>query len=197
MENELKVSIGMPVYDTVNVETMLALILALRNIQNIPIGLNFRKGTYVHQARNEIVKTALEEKATHLMFIDSDLTFPPEGIRMLLDSKKDIIGGMYNMKSLPPVNTIKFADEHGNFKPVEGMEIKNEPFKCYAVPTGFMLIRLEAIKDMKNPFDFGSLPDGELIGEDVNFCIRAQKELGLEVWCDPRIKIGHIGQYLY
>jgi hypothetical protein len=62
---------------------------------------------------------------------------------------------------------------------------------------------MAAIKNMKNPFDFGIDEAGELfgkpgefIGEDVNFCKRAN-EMGLEVWCDPTIRIGHIGEYLY
>lgn len=197
METPIKLSIGMPVYDSVCVETMLCAILALRTLP-YEIHFNFRKGTYLHDARNQIVKEALKVGATHLMFIDSDLTFPEDGITRLMSHKKDIIGGAYNMKSLPPTSTIKLCDENGEFISKKDFEVPaDKPFKVYAVPTGFMLIRLDAIKDMIDPFDFGKKENGELIGEDVNFCIRAQKEMGLDIWCDASIKIGHIGQYLY
>jgi hypothetical protein len=72
-----------------------------------------------------------------------------------------------------------------------------EPFECRAVGTGFMLIRLDAIKDLPRPwFALGTDEQNEVIGEDVHFC-DAAREHGIEVWCDPRIPVGHIGDYTY
>lgn len=191
----IKLSVGMPTKGEVCIETMMCLIYALQEAK-CDVQLNFHKGTYIQDLRNNIVKDAIKNKADYLMFVDSDLTFPPDGIKKLLDHKKDIVGGMYNMKSLPLTNTIKIADKDGKRLDVDGAMVPEELFKCYAIPTGFMLIKLDAIKDMEFPFDFGREEDGQLIGEDVNFCIKAQQK-GLEIWCDPTIKIGHIGSYLY
>jgi hypothetical protein len=33
-------------------------------------------------------------------------------------------------------------------------------------------------------------------GEDIAFCYRA-KQLGYDIWCDSRVKCGHIGSYIY
>ena len=30
-------------------------------------------------------------------------------------------------------------------------------------------------------------------GEDLAFCLRA-RDLGYKIWCDPKIKCGHVGQ---
>lgn len=191
-----KISIGIPTYSQIHIETVACLIYSLQETK-AEVQLNFHKGTYLHQLRNNMLKEARENNADYLMFVDSDMTFPPDGIKKLLSYDKDIIGGMYNMKTLPLVNTIKIADDEGNFISSDGAEIPtNHIFKCFSVPTGFMLIKLEAIKSLDKPFDFGTNEKGELIGEDVYFCMQAHK-IGLDVWCDPTIKIGHIGEYLY
>lgn len=190
----VKLSLGISIYDGFKAETVLCLILALREL-NCDVMLDFKKGTYVHDNRNWIVNAAIKGKATHLMFLDTDLTFPTDGIKKLIAHDKDIVGGMYNMKGLPLVNTIKFADENGNFIN-KTMELPKEVFKCAAIPTGFMLIKISCLDKIKQPyFEFG-IGKESIIGEDVMFCKKATKA-GIEIWCDPTILIGHIGDYLY
>jgi hypothetical protein len=196
-KDEVRLVVGMTVYDSVMAETMISMFVALRQL-TCPVQLNVCKGTIISNMRNEIIQTSIETGATHVMFVDSDIIFPPDAIATLLTRGKDIIGGMYNNKTLPLTTTIKVLGPDGNIlEGTNNFQIPAEPFKCFAVPAGFMLIRLEAIKDMKNPFDFGRTAQGDFIGEDINFCERAQKELGLEVWCDPTFRLGHIGPYVY
>jgi hypothetical protein len=159
--------------------------------------MNFHKGTYVQEMRNQCLKDARSVDADYLFFVDSDVVFPPDGLNKLLSCDKDIIGGMYNMKSVPLKTTIKPCDENGDRVLVEEVNVPTDKiFRVYGLPTGFMLIRLAAIKRLENPFDFDRKVPDELIGEDINFCIHC-KEIGLEIWCDPTIPIGHIGYYLY
>ena len=52
------------------------------------------------------------------------------------------------------------------------------------------------ISEMKYPwfapkmqvFESGEVQD--MCGEDVSFCLDA-KEAGFEIWCDPRVRVGH------
>ncbi len=37
-------------------------------------------------------------------------------------------------------------------------------------------------------FESGEVQD--MCGEDVSFCLDA-KEAGFEIWCDPRVRVGH------
>ena len=37
-------------------------------------------------------------------------------------------------------------------------------------------------------FESGEVQD--MCGEDVSFCLDA-KEAGFDIWCDPRIRVGH------
>jgi len=190
------ISIGISCYESIKIETVLCLLHAIEKLGDVKLHLNFRKGVYVHDNRNFIVDEALKAGATHLMFIDTDVTFEPDGIMKLLSANKDIIGGMYNMRSLPLTTTIKFIDDKGDFVKASADSIPKVPFRCYAVPTGFTLIRLECLKKIPKPYFEFSTWKGKLMGEDVRFCQKAN-EAGIEVWCDPTIRIGHIGEYLY
>jgi hypothetical protein len=189
----MRISLAIVTRSEIHIETAMCLMLMLRETQH-EFHINFRKGTYIHELRNDCVREARIANADYLMFIDSDMTFPPDGINKLIAHNKEVVGGMYNMKSLPPTNTIKMLDDNGNR--ATSFTIPLQLFKAHAIPTGFMLIQMEAIKSMKFPFEFDREPDGGLIGEDVLFCMRCQ-ELGFDIWCDPTIRIGHIGDYLY
>lgn len=186
----------MSVYDSIKAQTVLCLISALHEL-NCEVVLNFTKGTYLHDNRNFVVDEAIKNKATHLMFVDADVTFPPYAIKQLLLHDKDIIGGMYHLKRLPLVDTIKFADENGELVD-RTIVIPEKIFKCAVIPAGFMLIKLSCLGQIRRPyFEFGVEADGTSItGEDVMFCKKARKA-GLEIWCDPTIPMKHIGDYLY
>ena len=191
----MRISLAIITRGEVRIETVLSLMHTLKETP-AEFHLNFRKGTYIQEMRNDALRDARAADADYLFFVDSDVTFPGDGLKKLLSRDKDIIGGMYNMKTLPPKTTIKPLDENGKRLMVDTFEApKDRIFKVYGLPTGFMLIRLEAIKHLENPFDFDRNTEG-LIGEDINFCIHCQ-EIGLDLWCDPTITIGHIGDYLY
>jgi hypothetical protein len=194
LKKKTKITIGIPTRGEVNIRTTKSLMENIVGLINeYEIQLDFRLGTYVHQMRNEIVYSAIENQSDYLMFIDSDLDFPSNGIRILLSHNKDVVGGCYNIKKLPAKGTVKGLGKNGV---ICEHEMSKELEKVYAIPTGFMLIKLPAIKYMPHPFDFDRYPDGMLIGEDVNFCKRLN-EMGKEIWCDGSISIGHIGEYTY
>ena len=78
-------------------------------------------------------------------------------------------------------------------------------FECDGLGTGFLLIKkkvLTALFDKKFvakngfPFNFMQKKDGNDIGEDLAFCLRARKK-GFKVWCDPSIPLRHVGEQSY
>lgn len=162
------------------------------------IRIDLREGCYVHQSRNKIFRMCQDD---YLMFIDSDMAFPADGLQKLIELDKDIVGGLYfNRKDALP---LAFNDNgKGRYRAID--EIPDKPFQCDAIATGFMLIKqkviegfYKAINDKKLkqlPFDFIRYEeDGFELGEDMAFCNRAKK-LGFEIWCDPTINIVHIGK---
>jgi hypothetical protein len=55
----------------------------------------------ITRSRNTLVGCFLEKpEATHLMFIDADISFPPEQVGRMLRFGVDVVGGMYPLKAL-------------------------------------------------------------------------------------------------
>lgn len=177
-----------------------AMMYYARKTDTIP-NILFQIGGYVDLNRNKIIDTALKNKASHVMFIDADMTFPEDGILKLLNQKKPIIGGNYNVRLDPysksgtgPVTKMKVDNEVVSML---AKDFPTEPFQCYAIATGFMLIDLSILKKMDKPYFRAWIDANENhYTEDVQFCHDAN-EAGFEVWCDPTIKIGHIGSTVY
>lgn len=189
-----KISIGIPCYDTMKVSTALSLAAALKTL-DCELVLNAQKGPYMHWNRDACLANALDEDCSHLMFVDTDMVFPADGIGRLLELGKDIVGGLYNTKTVPPQATVKLADEDGVLL-FGAVPIPQQPFQCWAVATGFMLINLDALAAAglgdRDRWFIADKP----IGEDFYFC-RLAAEHGLEVWCDPTIPLQHLGDFAY
>jgi GT2 family glycosyltransferase len=206
-----KIYIGLLSTGDVRIETALSLASAVASTEGVYFHILQRTGCYIHLNREEIVLEAQRENATHIMFIDSDMIFPPDGINTLLSRNKEIIGGNYNYRQLPIRTVVKFdpkdidsdeitlTDDPGNPEN-QKITIKDptKPFKCRSAGMGFMLIKMSVFEKIPRPWFFfkpSSDPEG-FVGEDVWFCDRA-KEAGFKVWCDPSIHISHIGIGIY
>ena len=152
------------------------------------------EGCNVHQSRINIVKRAQEGNCTHLLFIDSDMVFDDDAAEKLIARDKDIIGVNTHTRNLPSKTTVKIHNEKGK----QVYEMSDDLFECQAVGTGFMLIKMSVFDILPKPWFFYNYDDnGDMsVGSDMWFCNIA-KEVGLKVYCDPTVKVGHIGDYIY
>lgn len=194
-----KLCVGLITKGDVKTETCFCFVSSMfRTTGETGCGLHFfmPSGGMIDQARNMAAKEALDVGASHLLFIDSDMVFPDEGILTLASRDKLIIGANYNLRRLPLMSTVKMLDEKGNLVSVPGDQIPKYPFKCYAVATGFMLIRTEIFLNLPKPWFFYESREDDTVGEDINFCKKA-REAGIDIWCDPTLEVKHIGDYLY
>lgn len=197
------ITIGVCTGGTIRAETVTSLVSNIINLaqDGTPAGLLVQIGGYVDVNRNKIVETAIAAGTTHLMFIDADMIFPDDGIARLLKLDKDIVGANYNIRLDPTAGefsgpTVKMKVDG---KPVSmvSKDFPTKPFKAYALATGFMMIKTDVFKGLNKPY-FEAYQDlnGQHHTEDIEFCKRAG-EAGFEIWCDPTIKMGHIGSYVY
>lgn len=166
-----------------------SLIQSALNSKDYEFDFYMEMGAEIASSRNRLVQAARERKATHLLFVDYDMYFPPDTISKLLKQDKDIIGAAYNTRGDGSRPTAVPVDEASTDK----------PFKCQAMGTGLLLIKLSVFDKFKAPwFMFGYEEDGTLrYGEDTYFCQRAIKEAGLDVWADPTLNVRHIGEQLF
>lgn len=205
--------IAIPAYDfKVCVKMVGELILFSRRAGEHGIG--FEIGTIsgcsvVSRARNLLVSDFLASKCDTMLFIDADMVFNHEDVFRLLawTQRRNIVGGVGSARKFPPTYYCKLdQDDHGDII-MDAMGL----VRAHSVGTGFMCIQRKVIETLieKNPewlyydatarrdlhsvFDFKSTREG-YIGEDYLFCQRA-REYGFEVWVDPTIKLGHMGQH--
>ena len=85
-----------------------------------------------------------------------------------------------------------------NHEMVDGISKRRKPFTVDYTGFGWVLIKNGVFENeqMKYPwfapkmqvFESGAVQD--MCGEDVSFCLDAI-EAGFEIWCDPRIRVGH------
>ncbi len=83
-----------------------------------------------------------------------------------------------------------------NHEMVDGITKRKKPFTVDYTGFGWVLIKKGVFENLEYPwfapkmqvFESGAVQD--MCGEDVSFCLDA-KEKGFEIWCDPRIRVGH------
>lgn len=197
------ISIGICTGGTIRAETVASLVTNIINLaqDGIAAGLLLQVGGYVDVNRNKIVASALKMGSTHVMFIDADMMFPDNGVKQLLDLDKDIVGANYNVRLDPSAKvlsgpTVKMLVD-GEVVSMTTKDFPTELFKCYALATGFMMINTNVFKKLEAPYFEATIDKNEQhTTEDIAFCKRAN-EAGIEVYCDPTIKMGHIGSYQY
>lgn len=190
MAKKPKVLVALTCQRFVFSRTAFSLIQAALNAKDFEFDFYMEMGAEIASSRNRLVQAARERKATHLLFVDYDMYFPPDAISKLLAHDKDIIGAAYNFRKDPPQSTAV---------PVEEPAPTDQPFKCQALGAGLLLIKLSVFEKFPQPwFMFGYTEKGELYyGEDTYFIQRAIKEAGLEAWADPTLNVRHVGEYLY
>lgn len=185
--------IAIPTLDVIKTETVSSL-FASTAVTNYPASLHIHTSCYVHDARNKSVAQAIRMGVTHLMFIDSDMQFPKDGINRLMEQDKDVIAGLYFRRQPPHLPTIH--QRVGTKLVIPHKFPTDKPFQVYGLATGFMLIKVEVLKQLKPPYFFFGNFHGREMGEDIYFCHKV-KEKGFEIWCDPTIELGHVGMYSY
>lgn len=201
---DIKVIIGVPVADNDAMRARTAQAIGGAIIGAHQAGIEvvdfvLRQSCDVVSNRTWIVNHAIQAGATHLLFADADMIFPYDTIPKLLAHGKEIVGVRYHKREFP----LSWV-----YKPLaNGAELEDSLFKVAHVGTGLLLIDLSIFEKLGKPseeggrptpwFNFGRDSQGALaMGEDVWFC-NVARDAGYDVWVDPTLKIGHIGEYIF
>ena len=152
----------------------------------------FAHGQSPAKNRNLMIRTAMEHDCTHVMFLDDDMTFPPDTIKRLLSHDKDIVGGLYLLRNYPhfPVMFDEwFADGRCKYKfltpAVKGLvPVVNMGLGC-------VLIKMEVFKKMEDPWITLGQIKAEDWSDDIHFFNKA-RQAGFEMFVDTDLQCGHI-----
>lgn len=186
----MKLLVGVPSNGLVRAELITCLIPALFRTTMTALHILAPTGCYITQNRNTIAQTAVDEEFDRILFVDADMVFPDDAIEVLRRRDKDIIGAAYNVRQAIPSQTTVKWDGKGKLP-------TNGPFRCQGMGMGFVLVKTDVFRRMEKPwFYLKDLGNNDFEGEDYYFFSKAIKT-GYDVWCDPTIKMEHIGDYRY
>ena len=168
----------------------------------------------VQKARNHLVHMFLNGPGTHLMCIDSDISWNSDDVLKLIkhSEKYPVVAGVYPAKS----DELKV---YADYERTETGHVRvNTEGLGYAksIPAGFMLLRRDVVEALAEKYKDNSylstdgefagqrivvlfdamLKDDKYYGEDVIFCQRL-RECGYDIMVDPTIILNHHGKKIY
>jgi glycosyl transferase family 2 len=187
-----RVAIAVPSGDMVHADFAMAYARLCVASAALPLQLISAKSSIVAQARNTGVEHAKECGASYLLFLDSDMVFPPNALLRLLLHQKDIVGATYTKRVAP-------YDVLGSKLAEQPAELSGDLLEMHRIPTGCLLINMQVFDKLAKPYFRFEVDDKEqIVGEDYVFCDRA-REAGFRIWCDAALsrEIGHIGQSIH
>lgn len=191
----MKVFVATPTFDGKVCNEYLLSLLRLKEATDFKLclipGVHF-----VDMARDIAAAKFLKTDCTHLMFIDSDMGFPPDAVNRLIAHDKPVVGGAYRIRH----------DEE--LYPTYGGAPSFDLHQVQILGGGFMCVQRHVIEAL-----WGAVPhyntahvgevaamfsreihDGVMVSEDVMFCRRVA---GFGVWLDPNIDFDHVGGKTY
>ena len=194
MEINPILTIGIPcLNDMMHVQTTASLVKIISALP-FPRHISFVNNTLLHTARRQIVLEAQKYKATHLLFLDTDMEVEGDTVLKLMAHGKEVIGVNYYQRGLPLISTVRMKTPETGLHTVA--KVPDTLFECDAVGSGCMLVDMRVFDIIEKPWFFYKYDESYPTGEDVWFCEQVKKA-GLHIWCDPTIPVGHIGEYKY
>ena len=197
----MKIVVGIPNMGSIHVGTTGALLQLVTSYKDIEFSPYMISSSLVYDARNQILDYANKVNADYLLFIDSDIIFPPAALKALLDQNKGIISGIYWSRSeqvRKPIIYKKIKPRTLFRKIPEIDHVSGMVQGCIEIAAcgmGFCLIRKDVIRKMIKHY-ISPFEPYKGMGEDISFCYRLGRlnekiyalDCGLEHVGDKRYK---------
>ena len=158
--------------------------------------------------KEEVYEPELDEKGKVIKNEDGTDKQKMMGYKLNVDPEKEreIVAGWYCTEDGKTTSVAHWLDEEDfrtnggvmNHETIDSISKRKKPFTVDYTGFGWLLIKNGVFEHEGLPypwfapkmqvFESGEVQD--MCGEDVSFCLDA-KEAGFEIWCDPRIRVGH------
>lgn len=203
-------TIAMCTRDKISAGTVISWLMADRHTYLAPdenIGLFIIQGHVLTLQRNECIRNM---EGDWIIFIDDDMTFQPDAIRRLVETRNehdlDMVGGLCFQRGEPyqPTLYMRESATEGNYVFLEDWE-RDSVVEVDATGMAFVLITKRLLTQIAGEFPdrehrlTKSKPpayfrwDEKGFGEDMTFC-QDVKQAGGRIFVDTSIKTGHISE---
>ena len=163
-DNKISILVCTPVHNECSIHYTQALLeFQVACMQrNILVSFLLLKSSLVTQGRNLCVANFLNEKYSHLLFIDADIDFESKTIFKMLELDREVIAVPYPMKTLNWDRVHKFKEDIKDSKELsqtgftypikvhdkENIKVKDDVMEVTHAPTGCMLIKRQVFDKM-------------------------------------------------
>jgi len=170
----------------------------------------------IGRGRGGYLAKFLRSEATHLLFVDADVGFPPQAVFRLLDSGREVVGGLYPRRAQDWAAVRAGAPLAWEADELPGEATGADGFRrMAAVGAGFLMITRPAAERMAEAyadlragmgdvhgagpgqalmvFDSFVEPETRRYLNDWQAFARRWRDLGGDVWADTRAGLTHMG----
>jgi hypothetical protein len=182
----IRIFVGTPVHSEVSIHYFKASLEFQKEcyVRKIPVMFQVMKSSLVTQGRQLCVSAFLSSQCTHLLFIDSDISYSYKMFEKMVNYDKDICMVPYPIKSMDFEKIKKKIKNGSELDPMvmgnqytmsivdpTSIKIDNGFIEVERGPAGFMLIKREAIEKLIKEYpEFTikqhTLIDGKLVERD-------------------------------
>lgn len=164
----------------------------------------FLPNSLIYDSRNMISLYAIEQGFDNVMWLDSDMMFPPDTLLRLQAHNEDMVSGLY-VKRKTPVEPVLFKTIEEPVRNADGKLSKNitmymdfprdSYFPVAGCGFGCVLTSTKLLKAVWDRFGPAFTPF-PWAGEDISFCYRVN-QMGYTIYCDSTVSCGHIGTHMF
>lgn len=197
----MKTLIAIPCMDTVPYQFVQSL-LYMHKGENPTV--YFKPNTLIYDSRNIISLYAIENNYDNVLWLDSDMIFPPDTLSKLQSHEMHMVTGLY-VRRREPVTPVIYDSLDEPVRDADGKIQKcvhpyiNFPrdafFPVAGCGFGCVLTSVKLLKDVWDHFGPAFTPF-PWAGEDLSFCHRVNL-LGYQIYCDSTVSCGHVGSFVY
>jgi hypothetical protein len=159
--------------------------------------------TLLPAQRENLVTAARSWAATHILWLDSDVSFPFYTAYKLLDHDEPVVAGNYTTRQIP-YKTVAYKQLGGEWsdylKHNKDTPLTKDLIQVEGIGMGCMLTKITVFDNISKPyFPITWMPEAEdYLGEDINFC-KALTDKGYKIFVDDILsrQLTHLGTFAF
>ena len=195
-----KLAVLVPCRDTLHSAFAMCLteMVKLNTMNGLDTHVIMDASTVLLTQRERLAAEAQSVGAEYMLWLDSDMVFPPSTALRLLAHKEDIVAANYIRRQLPAKGVA--YETIGDWENPLIFEPQDDLVEVEGVGMGCMLVKTSVLDDIPQPwFEFGWTPESnDWLGEDMIFC-QKMAQAGNTVKIDTQLsmEMRHLGTWAF